>query len=371
MPMDHRAGSTVLVDERRVRRLQRLRSQGSVSILLHCNGRVDVDERRLRELMQQAHRRVQLEVGPDAADTILAALDEAGEHAVVPGVTSVALFASEMTSAVVHLDVVVPTRVVVDDTFATRDLLLALHHQPETYVVTLGERLTRCFVGRGVHLEQLHDGHFPFGLDLDVEEDRAGVHERSPSLDRYAREVERRLRASLPDDGAPLVVVGSPRRVAAVARRPWLGRRPVRTVQRQMERSSPEELSVHVGPVVESVVEARRAWGLDAAREAVGRHRAAVGIHDVWLASVRGHVQTLVVERGYHVAVRLHPDGVTFARTDDVTEPGVVDDLVDEVIEQVIATRGGVEIVDDGQLAHAERITAVLRHPTPAATPTA
>jgi hypothetical protein len=169
----------------------------------------------------------------------------------------------------------------------------------------------------------------------------------------------------LPDNGAPVVLIGSPRRLAAVAARPSLQRRAARTVPRQMERAAVAEVAAQVAPIAASLVASRREWALEAARAAVGRHRGAVGLRDVWDAAVRGHVQTLVVERCYQVAARMHPDGVTFARTDHATDPGVVDDLVDELIEQVLATRGGVVIVNDGDLAHAERVAAVLRHRVP------
>lgn len=363
--MPARQNSTRM-DEQRIRALQRARSRGSTSILLSLEGRSDVDQRRLADAIDDAHRRVVQEVPVDDAEVIMGNLRKIRAEALTPGASSVALFASSEMTDVMHLDVELASRVVVDDTFATRDLMLALHLQPTVHVVTLGEHRTRCFVGAGAHLEEVRNDQFPMiGTTSITDDDESGAGVRWRSVQEYARVLERRLRTTLADDGTPLVLIGSSRRVAAVSARPWLQRRPTRNVNRQMEKATLEELAEQVEPIAASLVASRRTWALEAAREAVGSHRAAVGIRAVWEAATRGHVQTLVVERGYHVAARLHPDGVTFARTEQVTEPGVVDDLVDELIEQVLATRGGVVIVEDGDLAHADRVTAVLRHRTP------
>ena len=353
----HRPSS---IDPGQVRALQRLRCQGSVSVLLRCTDRPDLDSRRLKSGVDEAHRRLVEEVPVGTADAVIERLEQlAASVEFAPGV-SVAVFASEETGATFLLDVEIPNRVVVDDTFATRDLMLALHHQPQVEVLTLGQRVSRRFVGRGTHLEEVHDEWFPV-LDTSTDGDD-GSSGRAIGLDEYARRIERALRSSSDDGEAPLVLVGSPRRLAAVDARPFFAQRPTRRVARQLERAPASQVRTAVAEVVTDLVEGRRSWALDAAREAVGRHRAAVGLREVWEAASYGRVGTLVVERSYRVAARLHPDGVTFARTDQVTEPGVIDDLVDELIELTLAKRGGVVIVDDGDLAHAEHVAAVLRY---------
>ena len=58
----------------------------------------------------------------------------------------------------------------------------------------------------------------------------------------------------------------------------------------------------------------------------------------------------------------LHEDGVGFDRVADATAPRVTDDLVDELIETVLAKGGDVVVVDDGTLEGHSGVAAVLRY---------
>jgi len=349
------------VDASEVRRLQRLRSVGSVSVLLHCSGRWESDRPTLDSCVREAQRRLVDEVSPGDADVIVQRLESLCENADMPGSASLALFASVEHQAIFALDVQIPTRVVVDDTYATRDLVLASHRQAEYQLITLGSRLTRRFEGRGRHLSEVHGGGFPLRDEASEREQRTD-RARSADLELYGREVERLVMSELPDDGRPIILAGTPRRVAAVGARPRLARQPVTRVDHNLERAEMAEIRDVVSPILDRLLAERQDAAISAAHAAVGQHRGAVGILSAWEAAVSGRVQHLVVERGYRVGARMHPDGRTFTRTDDVTAPGVIDDLVDELIELTLARSGGVTIVDDGALSHAERLAAILRY---------
>ena len=46
----------------------------------------------------------------------------------------------------------------------------------------------------------------------------------------------------------------------------------------------------------------------------------------------------------------------------EATAPGVIDDAVDEVIEEVTAKGGSVVFVDNGALAQHQRVALILRY---------
>ena len=57
----------------------------------------------------------------------------------------------------------VTERVVVDDTFATRDLVADLNHTPEYRLLTISDRTVRSFVGNRHRLVEERDEHWPLG----------------------------------------------------------------------------------------------------------------------------------------------------------------------------------------------------------------
>src|SRR4029077_15827042 len=55
----------------------------------------------------------------------------------------------------------VTERVIVDPTFATRDLVFTLNRTPRYYVLALSEKDTRLFEGFGASVEEVRGGGFP------------------------------------------------------------------------------------------------------------------------------------------------------------------------------------------------------------------
>jgi hypothetical protein len=70
----------------------------------------------------------------------------------------------------------------------------------------------------------------------------------------------------------------------------------------------------------------------------------------------------LIVERSYSVAGRWDADHQTFTIVSDPTEPGVIDDVVDDIIEAVLDHRGKVVFVPDGTLQTCQHIAMTLRY---------
>lgn len=115
------------------------------------------------------------------------------------------------------------------------------------------------------------------------------------------------------------------------------------------------ELTELVGPAVENVLLARRQVALAAVERAVGAGTAASGIDQVWRQARRERNALVVVEESYRQPARVRDD----ASLDPVRNPtpaDVIDDVVDDTIELVLAAGGRVEIVPDRALAAHQRI---------------
>ncbi|MGB9374112.1 MAG: hypothetical protein WCA82_08130, partial [Jiangellales bacterium] len=121
------------LDTATVLHLQSSRGYPCISLLLPTTPgqRLDVADRAaLEELAAQARRRVR-EESPAAGEATLARLDDAVTAVIErPVHAALALFVNADSAEVVDLPVPVQRRCVVDPTFATRDLVRALHRTP-------------------------------------------------------------------------------------------------------------------------------------------------------------------------------------------------------------------------------------------------
>jgi hypothetical protein len=132
----------------------------------------------------------------------------------------------------------------------------------------------------------------------------------------------------------------------------------VESVVRRAPDHDPAVLRRIIEPAVAEVVGERRALALDALQRAVGAGTAASGVDQVWRDARRARGGVLVVEEQFEHPAAVTADGGLVAAADPTT-PGVVDDIVDDVIELVLAAGGRVDLVPDGTLVEHQRIAYV------------
>jgi hypothetical protein len=344
--------------------LQAVRHYPSLSLLMNTTPGRHCSARRLplHQLVDRATRRVRAE-GPSAdGAAAVAALERlADETAHGPAGTALALYAGLTTAVALHLPVEVRERVVVDPTFATRDLVRALHRTPRHVVLVLSSRDARLFDGVGDQLQPALAKGFPL-----VDERERATHATRPRLqdsatEAFLRKVDAALGTYLRLRPAPLVLAGPPKVLAAFAK-----------VSRNLGRLAGEipvnlsgeplpALAARTRPVLERYLLSRQQEALDLLERRVGAHRCVSGMVDAWLAARRERPEMLAVEQGLFYPARLSADGDLLTAASDVEHPEVLDDAVDELIELVLDRGGWVALVDDGALATHGGVALTLR----------
>ena len=283
----------------------------------------------------------------------------------------VAVYANAEWGSVVHLPLRVEERVVIDETFATRDLVLAQRRHPRYRVLALGERINRLYEGIGSELSEVSQQRSPVGPDRESD-GRSRPPRGNRGMDQSGANAERRrhalraadeLLAELNSmDPLPLVVLGSRRALATfgeVSRsRPAM----IATVPLAEDSPAPDQIAARVEPLIRDWTrsqEAELTTALEAARWA---GRSLGGLQQVWAAARQGRVDSLLVEEGFRFPARLDPEGRKLTPAEDAAAPGVIDDAVDELIEEAIGKGGRVALVGNGALGDYARVAAILRY---------
>ncbi|MFF9197692.1 chemotaxis protein [Streptomyces sp. NPDC014779] len=293
-------------------------------------------------------RRAAAEVDPRHAEDGLVILVAEGEH----HVWSVAR--------------TVPERVVLADTFLTRNLVAAhAAEQPYWALVVAADRVSLWNGDPERTVERTGDG-FPLTRSLadpDVErEQRVGDVPgtfRDEATRRFLREAYERTRAVLASEARPLYLIGSSAALAALAEFGPLSRDAF-TIEHGGLAAGPAE-AVH--RAVEPLRTAREAATtttvvaeLDTAR---GRREFAGGIDEVWQAVKDGRIRLLAVEEHYRTLVR---DEGGHLEPAEEAAPDTRDDMVDEIVEQALERGAEVRFLPDEVLADAGHIAGALRY---------
>ncbi|MEU3402226.1 chemotaxis protein [Streptomyces filamentosus] len=353
-------------------KLRRPRPYPAVSLVMPTHRREPdnaQDPVRLRNLLAEAEKA--LTSDPDVPrERRLDVLDQlnraAAEVDLAHAEDGLVIYAAQGEHQVWSLPRTVPERVVLSDTFLTRNLVAAhAAEQPYWAVAVAADRVSLWSGDPERTVEAVRDG-FPLTRSLepqDVErEQRIGDVPstfRDEDTRQFLREAHEKLRAVLASAPRPVYLLGTSEALGLVEELGSLGPDTV-TVQHGGLADGPAT-AVHAA--VEPARAARAAATvtvltaeLDAAR---GRREYAGGIDEVWRAAKEGRARLVAVEDDYRTVVR--EEGGHLEPAGD-GEEGARDDMVDEIVEQALETGAEVRFVPGGTLDGQGRIAAALRY---------
>ncbi|MFD1364442.1 baeRF3 domain-containing protein [Actinoplanes sichuanensis] len=351
--------------------LQQVHEYPAISVLLSTTPAAQLghaDALRLDALATKAIDRVRAELQPAAAAPAvrrLHALLEQARHG--PATQAIALYASASTDALIRLPITVRDRAVVDPTFATRDLVRALHRTPRHLVLTLNAGQARLFDAAGDTLIPALTSAFPLTATRADNRSRSRGRADKPArtgsddIDFY-RTVDAALGTYLRLHPAPLVLVGSDHATAAFRRISTNCTRLAGTVNGNLTHAGRNVLTTRIRTVLDTYLHRRQSEALTLIDQRVSVGRVASGMPAAWLAARTERPEVLAVDESLYYPARLSDDGDTLTPAHDTDHPDVIDDAVDELIELVLTRGGWIAFTTPGALDHHHGIALATRH---------
>lgn len=326
---------------------------------------LEVDVHRLQGLVADVDRHLQ-EGHVTGRARLLDTLGDLVRQAVgQPTDKGLALYVNLAVDRSFRLPVPVTERALVERSFATRVLVTALHRMPPHVLLVLHPACA--------HLYQAMDGGLKSVGQRDLFRGPGAVRppsERGTGLDYaaeditegYLRDVDRMLKSYRDQHPSPLVLGGSPRlvdRFILVSRNlvRLAGRVPDAEAQTAIDLA---RVSTHV---VDRYLKSRSDEALGDLRTALAARPQVVacGMAACWQAVHQGDPGMLLVEEGYVSPGRPEDYGVPSRRLDGRPDAVAVHDLVDDLMEAVIARGGQLALVGDGDLEGQGRVALIAR----------
>ncbi|GAA2577292.1 baeRF3 domain-containing protein [Actinomadura fulvescens] len=355
--------------------LRKPRTFPAVSVLMPTNRRAPgnrQDPIRLRNLLAEVRRRLRADarVAPAAVDEVVRGLERAaGEVDLRHAEDGLVLFAApDGEHHAFTVDQPVDERVIVDTTFATRDLVAAYTRTPRYWLLSISDQHTRLWDGQGGELTEITQHGFPVGP---AGQDEEQVVRRAPRTARHGdeqhrqliREVVTALDGVLSLDRRPVIVAGVTRHQAFFDELAGPGVTVAGRIDGSYEGTSPGRLAELARPVLHAYDDLREVAVLTELEAARSIQRYAGGLAEVLSLAEEGRGEHLVVERGYY-APAVKTDGELIpvdGPLGALKGADVVDDVVDNIIETVLEYGGEVTFVSDGFLVDHDRIALVTR----------
>jgi hypothetical protein len=278
---------------------------------------------------------------------------------------SLVLFVNEDTAEYVRLPIAVEDRVVIDHTFATRDLVRAVHQQEAYYILVLSRDEARLIEAANDKVVQEVGDPFPFGkkglystskLDMTMAQGSDNL------IEEFFNRVDKAFHTVWEKNPLPVLVCTEERNFhhyLKVADKTHLviGHLTMSRLDYKAHHIVPEGW-----PIVQKANKERNDQRLEELQSAVGAGKFLSAPGDIWKAIHEGRGQTLFVQRGYFQPAIINGDAIELVELSEANRPGVVDDIIDEMIEANMRFGGDIVFLSQDQLQDFQGLALITRY---------
>lgn len=279
---------------------------------------------------------------------------------------SLALFVNEEISQYMRFPIEVVDRCIIDQTFATRDLIRTLHKETSYYILVLNRQKARLLEAYNDKFVREFSGNFPVENEHFNTTDRVDLSISSKSdrlLAEFFNIVDKEVNKVRKSNPLPVLICtdesnysaylevadekdslidaffntdGSDGNVHTIVGKAW-------EIMRELVREN---------------IAARKAE----LKKAVNQNKFLSDVNEIWRGITEGRVQTLFVEQGLFQPAIIENRHITFVDEDDRTKKDVIDDIYDELIEENLKYGGDVVFLPPGELEKFKGFGAITRY---------
>jgi len=317
----------------------------------------------LKNLIAETERRLQNEFGKSVANELTSKLNElATSYNFQSSLDSLALFVSDSVAEYIRLPIAAEPRVIIDGTFATRDIYRAMHSQKAYFILTLHKESAQLYDAFGNRISmEVRNELFPFLNDLPIpgEEEKSEATREDSRVREFVNRVDKRIQSFLNEQAGRLVVIATDR-LQAFLREVTDNKNVFIGFTTPAQSEDTHKVAHKAWAVVEEWLATERERAVEELEDAVNDNRFASDLNDIWRAINEGRGDILVVEKGYFQPASLRDGQISLEEPDDAA--GLIDDVVDEIIELCMEKGGSVVFVDNGELPTFDRIGLITRY---------
>lgn len=277
---------------------------------------------------------------------------------------SLILFVNEKIAEYVRLRITVENRIDIGKTFATRDLIRALHRETSWYLMVLSRdkaRLIEAFNDKVV--DEIEDGFPMVNTDLNpVQRSEAAIANRQTNLLReFFNRVDKQLNEALKGNPLPVIICTEESNFGEyekIADRKEM-------IAGQLYGNKMNEKAHHIveeaWPLMKKVNAEKNNQRLSELNAAVNSRNFLIDFNEIWQAVNEGRGKTLFVKQGYFQPVRLENDHIELVSTEN-GESANVDDIIDEMIEKNLQFNGDAVFINGNALDKFNGLVLVTRY---------
>jgi hypothetical protein len=351
-------------------KFKNVKSKCCVTIILSTHRTIPDNEKDpilLKNLIRDAEKRVQADCSQDKelANSIIEKLNNLAasiDHR--HNLEGLVLFVNENIAEYVRVPLQVENRVIVDRTFQTRDLVRTINGQTSYYVLLLSRQSARLIEALSDKAVAEIESGFPIENETTtVAPGAASAANKITSLSlEFFNLVDKRLNEVHKVKPLPVIICTDESNYFEYLKIADKKEIILGNVKGNRMLEKTHHVVDSVWPVVKELQNAENKKRLVELDHAVNNSKYVTDFNDIWSALNEGRGRTLFVKQGYFQPARIVDDSIQLIAPNQSEETGVIDDIIDEMLEKNLKAGGDAVFIQEDELDKFQGLVLTTRY---------
>ncbi|HZH70085.1 MAG TPA: hypothetical protein VFD80_06520, partial [Flavobacteriaceae bacterium] len=280
---------------------------------------------------------------------------------------SLVVFVNNSIAEYIRLPIAVSQRVILDTTFATRDLIRAEHEQEAYYLLVLSKNEARLIEALNDMVVREVKGEFPHENETLYITDRhkrntAGADDKM--IQEFFNRTDKLVQRAIDKNRLPIFVVADERNFVhfmdvADHKEHYVSRI---VKHHGDEKTTAPQLVKTAWAEVQAFNREKNAQRITDFKKASESGKILSDPNDIWKAILEGRGQILFVKKGLFMPAIILDEGIKIVTEQYKDQVNSVDDIIDEMIEHILNFGGDAVFVEDDSLQQYQGLALVVRY---------
>lgn len=279
---------------------------------------------------------------------------------------SLILFVNEEIAEYIRLPIHVEDRVIVDDNFATRDIVRALHSEADYYILVLNQKKARLIEAFNEKFVREIEEEFPIENEhwfRIKKADPANATRQRNLVSEFFNRVDKALNKVWRKEPLPVLICTDESNYHEYLKVADNKNIFLETLLRQSTHDKKDHIIVkQAWEIVKDHFEKRQEERKAQLMQFVGSERFLKDLNEIWQAIKQGRIRTLFIEQGLFQPGILGDTEILLVSDQEKEKNNVADDIYDEMIEENMRFGGEVVFLPKGELDEFNGFGAITRY---------
>lgn len=350
------------------KKVKEIRSEGCVSIILNTH-RMKPDNQKdaitLKDLIKKTEERLLNDYDKRFASFIIKKLKNLANtinHNF--NLESLVLFVNADFAEYTRIPIEVKDRVIIDNTFATRDLVRAMHRATGYYVLVLSRQNARLIEAYNDKVVQEFKGNFPLKNTLYTKDKikLSTAKGQDNLIEEFFNKVDKLVLKSIKNNPLPIMLATEIRNFSHYQKIADKKDLIVGHINRYRDDEKPYNIILDAWKVVQANVKEKHADCIVELGKAISLGRYLSDYNEIWNVLQQGGGQTLFVKNDFFQSALLIDNKILLDTNFENNQKGIVDDIIDEMIELNISFGGDTVFLEGNELEQFQNLALITRY---------